>query len=115
MRPKVSKNAVRLLSPTVNNVPSFWVFPISNGTLAAFPTRIRCMLSSNKVVLLWVSLADHCSDYSSITYSSITGKNSPLEGPLVNALISSAETSLIEFLFNNPQDPPVENEDCLFL
>jgi carboxylesterase type B len=26
-----------------------------------------------------------------------------------------ATANLTEFLFNNPQDPPVENEDCLFL
>lgn len=26
-----------------------------------------------------------------------------------------ATANLTEFLFNNPQDPPAENEDCLFL
>jgi hypothetical protein len=70
------KKAVRLVSPTVNRVPSFCVFPARMGTLAVFPARIRWKLSSKRVTL------------------STTGPKPLLRGPFVYALITAVGTFL---------------------
>lgn len=42
-------------------------------------------------------------------------KNTTVLGPACLQQFAFATQALIERLFNNPNDPPVESEDCLFL
>jgi carboxylesterase 2 len=50
-----------------------------------------------------------------IPFISNSTQRATVLGPSCVQQFTIASANLMENLFNNPQDPPVENEDCLFL
>ncbi|KAE9394532.1 alpha/beta-hydrolase [Gymnopus androsaceus JB14] len=50
-----------------------------------------------------------------VTFVSNATQNTTVLGPACVQQFPFAVAALNELLFNNPQDPPAENEDCLFL
>lgn len=50
-----------------------------------------------------------------VAFVSDTTQNTTVLGPACVQQFPFAVAALNELLFNNPQDPPAENEDCLFL
>ncbi|KIK55761.1 hypothetical protein GYMLUDRAFT_831123 [Collybiopsis luxurians FD-317 M1] len=50
-----------------------------------------------------------------VPFLSTATHNATILSPACVQQFAFAGANLSEFLFNNPQDPPVENEDCLFL
>ncbi|KAJ7139650.1 Alpha/Beta hydrolase protein [Mycena epipterygia] len=50
-----------------------------------------------------------------VPFVSTAAQNATSLGPACLQQFAFASSALDQFLFNNPADPPVENEDCLFL